>query len=367
MGGCFEQSKHLSHDDKKQNKETTMISFDLLATLQPNFAHFPKFANDSQLAGVRLNNPHWTPDELRAELDLASNATVPLYFDVKGWQLRVIKVHPNDQYLDIELNHPIRVPTPTTVIFKAGGDSARLLRIEEDGRRLIFDLGSATGPRYRVKEGESLQIRNPALEVLGQQFTEQEIEKIQVAKTAGISRYFLSYVSCADDVRRFRELVGEDAEVLLKIESKQGLQFVSSSYRKTDNTRLVAARGDLYVEVDRPHDIVSALQLIIEKDPDAMIGSRFMLSVIHEPVPSCADFLELAWVYDQGYRSIMLCDELCLKHDLLTTAINACQSFKDEYTPTARSIGTTEDLNAKNLWERARQLVGFGNSRRAST
>jgi len=58
-----------------------------------------------------------------------------------------------------------------------------------------------------------------------------------------------------------------------------------------------------------------------------------MLSVIHEPVPSCADFLEMAWLYDIGYRSMMLCDELCLKEDLLATAINACQSFREHYQP----------------------------------
>lgn len=320
-----------------QTKRKPMINFELLATLQPNFPHFRRFGDDERLAGIRLNNPHWTPSELQSELTVASTATVPLYFDVKGWQLRVIKVHPNDEYLDIELNHPIDVPTPTPVIFKAGADGALLLRIEEGGRRLIF----RGGPKYIVKEGESLQIRHPALRVLGSQFTDQEIAKIDVAKAAGIKRFFLSYVSCASDVDCFRELVGPDAQILLKIESKKGLEFVSSSYRKRDNTRLVAARGDLYVEVDRPHDIMSALQLIIQKDPDAMIGSRFMLSVIHDEVPSCSDFLELAWVYDLGYRSIMLCDELCLKEDLLAVAINACESFKGNYSPTTPSPETT--------------------------
>ena len=149
----------------------------------------------------------------------------------------------------------------------------------------------------------------------------------------GVNRYFLSYVGSARDADQFRELVGRDAEVFLKIENQKGLEFVANSFTKRDNTKLVAARGDLYVEIDRPHDIMSALQLIIEKDPEACIGSRFMLSVIHEPVPSCADFLELAWAFDQGYRSIMLCDELCLKENLLATAVNACESFKESYSP----------------------------------
>jgi hypothetical protein len=306
-----------------------MKKLELMATIQPGFPHFARFSRDTRLSGVRLNNPHWTAHELECELrdTAALNPLVPLYFDVKGWQLRVTEVHYNERYLDITLNHPINVELPTVVIFKAGADSALLERIEDDGHRLIF----RGGPCFLVKPGESLQIRNPSLRVLGEQFCTSELEKIEVAKKLGISRYFLSYVERQSDVDSLRELVGRDAEIMLKIENLHGLSFVEREFKKQENTRLVAARGDLYVEVNRPHDILQALQLIISKDPDACVGSRLMLSVIHEAVPSCADFLELAWLYDVGYRSMMLCDELCLKEELLARAINATMAFGDSY------------------------------------
>jgi len=311
------------------NEEDAMRPFECMVTLQPNFLHFGRFARDRRLGGVRLNNPHWTPEELRKELEIAAadNPTVPIYFDIKGWQLRVVETHPSDDYLDITLNHPIEVDTPVTVVFKAGADSALLVRLEEGGRRLIFHKG----PRYLVKPGESLQIRHPSLRVLGDQFTPAEIEKIEVAKAAGIKHFFLSYVESQADVDRFLELVGPDAEVMLKIENQKGLDFVANEFVKKPNIRLVAARGDLYVEVKKPHDILNALKLIISKDPEACVGSRLMLSVIHEPVPSCADFLELAWLYDIGYRSFMLCDELCLDKALLSTALNAVMAFRESY------------------------------------
>ena len=308
-----------------------MLPIELLATLQPSFPHFARFARDERLGGIRLNNPHWTAEELADELRLAAEAkpTVPLYFDVKGWQLRVIETHFNEKYLDITINHPIQVKTPTMVIFKAGADEALLVRIEEGGRRLIF----RGGPKYLVRPGESMQIRDASLKVLGEQFTPEEVAKIEVAKAAGITRYFLSYAECQADVDRLRALVGPDAEIRIKIENQKGLAFVANHFVKGPNVSLVAARGDLYVEVARPHDIMNALQLIVEKDPEACVGSRIMLSVIHEPVPSCADFLELAWLYDSGYRSMLLCDELCLNGDLLATALNACTSFGSHYHP----------------------------------
>lgn len=329
-----------------------MLNMKQLVTIQPNFPHFARFSKDSRLAGIRLNNPHWTAEELKAELELCKkyNSSVPMYFDVKGWQLRVIETHPNDKYLDITLNHPISVKTPTMVIFKAGADSALLERIEEGGRRLIF----RGGPRYLVKPGESLQIRDHSLKAHGSQFCDSELEKIKVAREAGITRYFLSYVESQKDVDRFLELVGPDAEVMLKIENLRGLEYVRNSFVKRPNVRLVAARGDLYVEIERPHQIAEALQLIISKDPDACVASRLMLSVINDPVPACADFLELAWLYDIGYRTFMLCDELCLKENLLATAINACESFRWSYQSKVPTQKTTEtgSSKAKSFWKK---------------
>jgi len=169
------------------------------------------------------------------------------------------------------------------------------------------------------------------LQVTGPQFTEVELEKIAMVRQAGFRRYFLSYVESQRDVDEFASLVGSDAEIWLKIENQKGLDYVAREFKKRPNLVLVAARGDLYVEIERPHEILAALKLIIEKDPEACVGSRILLSVVHDSVPSCADFLELAWLSDIGYRRMMLCDELCLDEDMLATAINAYDSFRQSY------------------------------------
>jgi hypothetical protein len=88
---------------------------------------------------------------------------------------------------------------------------------------------------------------------------------------------------------------------------------------------------------------MAALKLIVAKDPTACVASRIFLSVIPSPlrdtagevrrpeVPSCADFLELAWLQDIGYRRMMLCDELCLHEKLLASAVNAFDGFRATY------------------------------------
>lgn len=338
---------------------------EIMVTLLPSFPHFRDFIDDPRLGGIRLNSAMLTNFDLDNELALIRyDATVPMYFDIKGRQLRVTKVHDNPDYLDFELNHPIRVDLPTPVLFKGGEDSALLIKLHDGVRwhdknsqqqypeAWYKRLQMLRGPRYLVHPGESIHIRDGGLEVGGAQFVDTELQKIEQVKKFGLKRWFLSYVESQRDVDEFLDLVGRDAEVILKIESKKGLEYVAREFRKQDNIRLCAAKGDLYVELDMPHEILKAQKLIIERDPKAIAGSRMMLSVINKvpyietdeggrqyikykietnEVPSDADFEQLAWLYEIGYRSFMLCDELCLRGDLLTLATDALDVFRNYY------------------------------------
>jgi Pyruvate kinase, barrel domain len=338
---------------------------ELMVTLLPSFLHFSKFAYDSRLSGIRLNSAMLTNFDLDKELaQIPKDVQVPLYFDIKGRQLRVTKLHPERNILDFELNHPIRVDLPTPILFKGGEDSALLIRLHdgerwyapEDGHlpkdKLFYRLEVTHGPYYSVRSGESLHIRDASLVVGGNQFVETEIKKIEQVKKSGLTRWFLSYVQSQHDVDEFLELVGRDAQVVLKIESKKGLEYVAREFKKRDNLRLCAAKGDLFVEVDKPDDILKAQKLIVATDPQAIAGSRMLLSVLKKvpyiferpdgskvikykietnEVPSDADFEQLAWLYEIGYRSFMLCDDLCLHGELLSVATNALHAFKESY------------------------------------
>lgn len=313
-----------------------MSRYNLSVTLWPSFPHFPKFAFDPRISSIRLNSAMMNMTELDVELEKIAKMHIdtPLSYDIKGRQLRVKEVIPNTDHLDIRLNHPIEVDTPTPVLFKAGEDVALLQKVSEDGYRLEF-FG---GPKYLVKDGESLHIRDESLRVHGEQFTAVEKLKISKCLNAGFTNWFLSYVECQKDVDEFRKLVGPDAVVNLKIENKSGLEYVKKVFKKTPNTNLVVARGDMFVELDRPHEILEATKLILDKDPDAIVGSRMLLSVITNPVPSCADLCELAWLAEIGFKNFMLCDELCLKGDLLGRAVNVFESFENSYSPRKKVI-----------------------------
>jgi len=302
---------------------------ELLVTMCPTFKHFKRFDYDNRIAGIRFNTAMISLEELDKEIEALheANSTIPVYYDVKGRQMRITEIATKNGNLELKLNHPIEVDTPCEVLFKAGADVALLSHITPD-QTLIFD----GGPRYRLVPGESLHIRDKSFQNIqkGSILTDLEKQKVERAKRAGINKFFLSYVEKQSDIEQLQEVVGKDAEIWLKIESISGMDFVNNKFQKKDNLILVAARGDMFVELDKPHHMIQALRQIIKKDPDACVGSRLLLSVVDSPVPSCADLLEIAWLHDIGYRRFMLCDEICLKENLLATSVAIFDGIKND-------------------------------------
>ena len=324
-----------------------MKDLKLFVTLWPSFSHFNNFVNDNRLSGIRINSAMVKGPELKKEFENAKerNGKVPLFFDIKGRQLRVEEDPPKDK-LELVLNHPISVKIPCPVLFKAGEDDALLVDIKDNGHRLIF-APRPGHPKFAIRKGESIHIREPDLRVSGPTFTNIEKEKMEMARKFGFTRFFLSYVQTQKDVDEFRELVDRDSEVYLKIEDIKGLEFVETKFKKEDNIKLCAAMGDLYVEVEKPHHILEATKTIIKHDPEAMVASRMMLTIMYQPTTDAADFMQLAWLYDQGYRTMMLCDGLCLKGPLLDQSVGAMDAFRDSYTLDER-ISKTRKLD--NPW-----------------
>ena len=310
----------------------------LQVTLWPSFPHFNRFVKDDRLQGIRMNSAMIKAPDLKSEISQAKgHLGVPLWFDVKGRQLRITEVIADHSHLEIKLNHKIHCTMPTPILFKAGEDAALAVELRDENH-LIFE----GGPRFMVTEGESIHIRHPSLKVYGPIFVEAELEKIDRVKAEGFDKWYLSYVESWNEIQEFRNLVGKDAEIRLKIESKAGLKFVEKEFRKEEGLSLVAACGDLYVEVDRPHQILKACKMIIEKDPQACAGSRMLLSLVDQKCkkcgnitpqdcPSLSDLCHLAWFYDLGYRDFLLCDELCLKEQLLAKAVNVFDAFRKDY------------------------------------
>ena len=207
-----------------------------IVTSPPYAPYLDEIARHPVVCGLRLNTVMpLKSGPLEALKRLAALGQL-LWVDLKGRQLRVVgaAIPP---YTEVRLSHPIRVRTPVDAFFSDGEERVRVAAV--DGERLILE----DGPRRLVGPGESVNIIDPTFQVLGT-LTETDRAYLAAMNKLGLRHVMLSYVETEEDVEEVRGLL-PGAEVLLKIESGRGLDFV----RRHGSTlgRLMAARGDLYV------------------------------------------------------------------------------------------------------------------------
>lgn len=287
-----------------------------IVTAPPYGAHVAEVARHPLVCGLRLNTVMPVKGGPREALWRLKDLGRPLWVDLKGRQLRVAgaAVPP---YTEVRLSHPIRLECPADAYFSDGRERVRVVAAEGD--RLILE----DGPRRLVGPGESVNIVHGSLEVEGT-LTETDRAYLEAMAEAGLNKVMLSYAERPEDAEEVRRLL-PGAEVVLKIESRRGLLYAAR--HGAAHGHLMAARGDLYVEVARPHHLPQALRAVIAADPGALVGSRLFESLALSPVPSCADLCDAAFLLELGYRTFLLGDALCLRRDPVVEALNLLEAL----------------------------------------
>jgi pyruvate kinase len=294
------------------------MKISVIVTVPPYADFLAEVASHPLVGGFRLNTVMPLRESLQDVLSRLQKFGQPLWVDLKGRQLRVVgaAIPP---YTEIKLSHRIRVETPVDAYFSDGNERVRVAAV--DGDRLIL----ADGPRRLVGPGESVNIVHASLRIEGT-LTEKDIAYLAAMRDLKMNNVMLSYVESAEDVSEIKGYL-PDAEVLLKIETQRGLEFAKKHGAKLGH--LIAARGDLYVEVLRPHKISGALKTIIAADSQAIVASRIFDSLAYQPVPVSADIGDVAYLLEIGYRRFMLGDQICLRRDTVLEALNLLEAMTE--------------------------------------
>ncbi|MFW5746602.1 MAG: pyruvate kinase, partial [Nanoarchaeota archaeon] len=274
------------------------------------------------VSGVRLNTVMPTKgkleDVLKRMQDQAQGKDI--WIDLKGRQLRV-EGYWVPPFTEIQVSHEVELDAPATAYFRDGKEHATVVAVKKD--RLILDGGI----RRIIGPGESVNIPDASLRIHGY-LTDLDKRYIEAAENTGIKTYMLSFVEQGADLA---SLGIDDLDVIAKIESKAGLGFARSSAYRAEPVRLMAARGDLYVEVERPHQIAGAVRSIIDADPAAIVGSRILESMAQGPEPSCQDISDIAYLMSIGYKTYMLGDHVCLQEESVMGALNVLYAMGNDY------------------------------------
>lgn len=266
---------------------------------------------------VRYNTGMTSPYEPRETVGriqaLARPLCKPVYIDLKAKQLRVT------EWADlpdgpIVLNHRISVSFPAKACFR--GDDCCEIKEVVDGTQLFVD----PLPKFPVGRGQAVNVLTDDLRIEGG-LLPLDHAYIKAGLEEGVAGFLLSFVESHADIK---ELEGSIAEkkamlgitrphtVVLKIESRRGVQFIRSTKRSLRGYRLMAARDDLMVQIGL-HAMPDALRAIVERDPDAICASRLLLGLESGSV-TLADLSDLEYMRHLGYGNFMLSDGISRDH-----------------------------------------------------
>lgn len=290
-----------------------MDKFTLIATLPPVYREelLERMIREESVGEVRYNtgmtSPFSAEETLGRIAEICDAHEKPLWIDIKGRQLRVTEWAKPD-YARIVLNHEIELDGPAVAVFRDGTEA----QIKFAQGNVIYLDGA---PKHAVGAGQSLNVLG--LATVKGYLTDTDKEYIRAARTLGIKQFMLSFVESESDVKEATDCFGSDdpPEFGLKIESDRGLKFAHEWIPGPVRTRLIAARDDLYTNTGAERaDILDSLEMIVARDPAAIVASRLLLSLEGEGDVSIADLSDVELMKRMGYRSFMLSDEICHRH-----------------------------------------------------
>jgi pyruvate kinase len=293
-----------------------------IVTIPPYARYIDEVAAHPIVSGLRLNTVMPLKEEISSLLQRLSGYGKPLWVDLKGRQLRVVgaAIPP---YTEVQLSHHISVDTPVTAFFSDGREHSEVIGVNDD-RILLAD-----GPRRLIGPGESVNIPHPSLKICGS-LTDTDRAYLAAMCELGLRHVMLSFVESSADAADVQSLL-PNVELVQKIESMRGLQHARR--HGSAQGRLMAARGDLYIEIGQPHCVARAVRDIVRADPQAIVASRLFDSLAYGAVPASADIGDAAYLIEIGYRTFMLGDSICFQRDSVIEALNLLQALTRDLLP----------------------------------
>lgn len=283
-------------------------------------------------AGVdcfRLNFSHGSREDHARRMDAIraaeakAGASVGVFADLQGPKIRVgsfeggeIKLRYNEIVTleaSNELGGPglVRLPHPEIINALEVGDILKL----DDGKLQITvtELGR-TQLKARVDFGGVLKnqkgLNVPTRRIPISALTEKDREDLGYALDLGVDYIALSFVQHPEDVREARELIGDRAGIISKIEKPSALQQIDEIVELSD--AVMVARGDLGVEL--PPEMVPIAQRQIIRAARAagrpvIVATHMLESMVDAPTPTRAEASDVATAVYQGADAVMLSAE----------------------------------------------------------
>ena len=303
----------------------------IVATLGPSSSE-PAMIRQLFDAGVdvfRLNFSHGTHADHKLRYDAIRQIEadvgrpVGILMDLQGPKLRLGKI--TEGKLALSTGQKIRLdldPTP--------GDINRVPLLHPEifaairpGDDLLIDDGKvrlrvlASTPEYAdvqalnagvISDRKGVKVRGAILPMSA--LTTKDREDLDFGLSIGVDWIALSFVQRPEDIIELREIVGNRAWIMAKLEKPSAIDSLEAIVASSDG--VMVARGDLGVEL--PPEEVPVLQKRIvracrEAGKPVIVATQMLESMITSPVPTRAEVSDVATAVYDGVDAVMLSAE----------------------------------------------------------
>jgi pyruvate kinase len=162
------------------------------------------------------------------------------------------------------------------------------------------------GGILRSRKGVNL----PRTKLSNSGLTKKDIADVKFGLAQGVDMIAISFVQSADDVHALREIVGDKAKIIAKIETALAVEHMNSISRASDG--IMIARGDLGIEM--PIEKLPLVQKNLIRHArwygrGTVTATQMLLSMVDHAHPTRAEVSDVANAVWDGTDAVMLSDE----------------------------------------------------------
>ena len=206
-----------------------------------------------------------------------------------------------------------RVELPHPELFDAVGKGDRLLI--DDGK-VRLRVKAVEGDRIstvvevagRVSDNKGVNVPDVVVPIPA--LTDKDRSDLKFALDQGVDWIALSFVQRPEDVAEARELIGDKAALLAKIEKPAAIARLEALLDLSD--AVMVARGDLGVELP-PENVPPAQNRIVacarQRGKPVVVATQMLESMIVSPTPTRAEVSDVATAIYDGADAVMLSAE----------------------------------------------------------
>jgi len=303
----------------------------IIATVGPA-SNSPEVLRELFDAGIdvfRLNFSHGSHEmhaaTHKALRDLENDVKRPIgiLVDLQGPKLRVGKFSnggfelKTGQSFRLDLDDTegdeTRVQLPHPEIFAAMKVGSHLLVNDGKVRLKVLECTDNHADTEVVVAGEisdNKGVNVPDVYLPISPLTPKDREDLDFALSLGTDWVALSFVQRAEDMEEARQIVGDRAALMAKLEKPSAIEHLDAIVDASD--ALMVARGDLGVEMPQervPVEQKRILKACRQAGKPVVVATQMLESMIHSPVPTRAESSDVATAIYDSADAVMLSAE----------------------------------------------------------